>query len=550
MTNPVSLTLQGVCFQLPDGRALLSDLHEVFDDRRTGLVGRNGVGKSVLARILAGELSPTAGRCLRQGRVHYLAQQAAPQPGQTVAGLAGMQDAISALQRIEGGSTRQEDFDAVGERWNLRERLQQELAASGLRHLRHDTPAVQLSGGEAMRAALAGAFLSEADVLILDEPSNHLDREHRQALRERLQRWTGGLIVVSHDRELLETLERIVELSALGLHSYGGAYGFYVQTRAEEREKAQAVLDHRKAERRREERALLEQRERLEQRLSRGARQAAWANQAPILLGRQKERSEASSGRLRARQGEAREALAQRVRDAAEQVEESAPVVLFPPGTFAAPACVAELDDVRLPQVKGPTRHLSLKLLRGQRVALTGPNGCGKSTLLRVLAGLLQPMSGRCERQVEAAYLDQHFSVLDPEAPLLAQMLADNPKQAEGELRSRLALLGLDAERVQRPSGLLSGGERMKAALARVIHTERPVRLLLLDEPGNHLDLASLQALEAMLRQYPGTLVVVSHDETSLGNLQLTHRLEPGPRGWAMREWTAADCHAAVKRRG
>lgn len=539
MTNPVSLTLQGVCFQLPDGRALFSDLDERFDSRRTGLVGRNGVGKSVLARILAGELSPTAGRCLRSGPVHYLAQQTTPQPGQTAAGLAGMQPEIEALLRIEGGSTRQEDFDTVGERWDLRERLQEELAASGLPRLRHDTPAAHLSGGEAMRVALAGAFLSGADLLILDEPSNHLDREHRLALREQLQRWGGGLIVVSHDRELLETMERIVELSALGLRSYGGGYRFYAHARTQEREQAQALLDQRKAERRREERALVEQRERLEHRLSRGARQAAEANQAPILIGRQKERSEASSGRLHAQQKQAREALSQRVCEAAAQVEQDAPVVLFPPGVFTAPACIAALEDVCLPHVRGPTRKLSLRLLRGQRLALTGPNGCGKSTLLKVMAGLLPPLSGRCERQVEAAYLDQHFSVLDLAASLLTQMLADQPKQAEGELRSRLALLGLDADRVQRPSGLLSGGERMKAALARVLYAERPVRLLLLDEPGNHLDLASLQGLEAMLRQYPGTLVVVSHDEALLGNLGLTHRLEAGPDGWAMQPWPA-----------
>lgn len=539
MTNHVSLTLQGVCFQLPDGRALFSDLDESFDGRRTGVVGRNGVGKTVLARILAGELAPSAGRCLRSGRVHYLTQQTAPQPGQSVAGLAGVQPVIDALRRIEGGSTRQEDFDAVGERWDMRERLQQELAASGLSHLRHDTPATQLSGGEAMRVALAGAFLSGADVLILDEPSNHLDREHRRALITQLQRWPGGLIVVSHDRELLETMERIVELSALGLHSYGGGYGFYAQARAQEREQAQILLDQRKAERRREERALVEQRERLEHRLSRGARQAAQANQAPILLGRQKERNESSSGRLRAQQDEARERLSQRVRDAAAQVEESAPVVLFSPGTFTAPASVAKLEEVQLPHVQGPTQALSLKLLRGQRLALTGPNGCGKSTLLKLLAGLLPPLSGHCERQVEVAYLDQHFSVLEPGASLLAQMMADNPKQPEGELRTRLALLGLDADRVQQPSALLSGGERMKAALARVLYAERPVRLLLLDEPGNHLDLASLQALEAMLRQYGGTLLVVSHDEALLANLGLTHRLEASPQGWRLREWPA-----------
>lgn len=537
MTNPVSLTLQGVCFHLPDGRALFSNLNESFDGRRTGLVGRNGVGKSVLARILAGGLEPSAGRCLRSGRVHYLGQQPATLPGQSVGSLAGLDRIIAALERIEGGSAREEDFEAVGERWDVRERLHRALSAAGLEHLRQDTPAARLSGGEAMRVALAGAFLSGAEMLILDEPSNHLDREQRRNLLAQLQGWGGGLIVVSHDRELLEPMERIVELSSLGLRGYGGGYSLHAEARAREREQAQALLEQRKAQRRRQERVLAEQRERLEHRLVRGAQQAAQANQAPILLGRQRDRSQASSGRLRARQEEAREALSQRVREAAAQVAEEVPVVLFAPDAFAAPACVAELEDIRLPHLRGPLREVSLKLLRGQRVALTGPNGCGKSTLLKVLAGHLPTQAGRRVLQVEAAYLDQHFSTLDARAFLLEQMLADNPRQSEGELRTRLALLGLDADRVRQPSASLSGGERMKASLARLLYAERPSRLLLLDEPGNHLDLPALQALEAMLRQYPGTLVVVSHDEAFLRRLGLTQRLEATACGWSLSDW-------------
>lgn len=537
MTSPAFLTLQGVGFQLPDGRVLFSDLTETFDTRRTGLVGRNGVGKSLLARILTGEWAPTSGRCLRNGRVHYLAQQVTPQPGQTVAGLAGLQPVIDALQRIEAGGTAQADFDAVGERWDLRERLEEELAAAGLAQLRHDTPATQLSGGEATRVALAGAFLSDAQMLVLDEPSNHLDRDNRRALLAQLRRWSGGLLVVSHDRELLETMERIVELSAQGLRSHGGGYSFYAQARAQERAQAREQLEQRKTERRREERTLAQQRERLEHRLSRGAKQAATANQAPILLGRQKERSEASSGRLRAQQDEAREALSQRVREAAAQLEEELPVVLFAPEAAQAPSRVAELEDVVLPHVRGAQRRISLTLMRGQRVGLLGPNGCGKSTLLKLLAGELLPLAGCCKVQVEAAYLDQHFSGLDAGSSILAQMLAENATLEEGSLRTRLALLGLDAERVLLPSGQLSGGERLKAALARVLYADRPARLLLLDEPSNHLDLPSVQALEAMLRQYPGTLVVVSHDEAFLRQLGLTQRLEAVAEGWRLAPW-------------
>jgi ATPase subunit of ABC transporter with duplicated ATPase domains len=539
MTNTVSLTLQGVSWQLPDGRLLFSQLDETFDDRHTGLVGRNGAGKSVLARILAGELTPTAGSCTRIGRVRHLPQQIAPQPGQTVADLAGVRSIVDALIRIERGGLRQDDFDALGEHWDIRQRLRHALAGTGLDHVDADTPATQLSGGEAMRVALAGVFMSGADLLILDEPSNHLDHRHRAALRAQLQAWRGGLIVVSHDRMLLETMGCIVELSAHGLRRYGGGYSFYAQAEARERAAAQAQLELRKHERRHALRALAEQRERLERRQSRGARHAAHANQAAILLGRQKQRSENAGGKLLVQHEKTRETLAQRVRAAAARAGDAAPVLLsMPHASEPVPDRIAELRDVQLPHVGAATRHIELALNGAQRIGLLGANGSGKSTLLQVLAGVAAPRSGACEVFVETAYLDQRLSLLDAARSTVDQMLAANAGADESAVRTRLALLGLDAGRVQLPVASLSGGERLKAALACALYAGRPARLLLLDEPDNHLDLVAVRALETLLRQYRGALIAVSHDETFLENIALTHRLVATADGWRMSAWS------------
>jgi ATPase subunit of ABC transporter with duplicated ATPase domains len=535
MTHAATLTLQGVGYQLPDGRRLFAGLDEHFDRRPTGLVGRNGVGKSVLAGLLAGTLSPSSGRVLRCGSVFYLPQQIAPLPGQTVGALAGVQQALDALQRIENGSMAPSDFDQVGERWDLRERLAHTLAAVGLSGLRAEVPASRLSGGEITRAGIAGALLSDADVLILDEPSNHLDHGNRQALLDQLRQWPRGLIVISHDRSLLDGMQRIVELSDTGLRSYGGSYRFYAEVRAQERAAALQTLEHRRAEHRREQRHLDRQRERLTCRQSRGARNAADANLAPILLGLRKNRSENSSGRLRARHEAARAASSRRVREAAEAVGEDRGIVLLPPSSASqTPARIAELRDVVLPHVAGATRRLDLSLLRGQRLALTGPNSCGKSTLLRLLSGQLAALHGRCELFVASVCIDQHLSVLDPASSVLDQLLAANRTTDESRLRTQLALLGLDASHIVQATGCLSGGERVRAAIARALYAERPAQLLLLDEPNNHLDLAATQALEAALRQFAGTLVVASHDAHFLDALELTHMLEGGPQGWLL----------------
>ncbi len=534
MTNP-TLTLDGVSCALPDGSVLFSDLHETFDARPTGLVGRNGVGKSVLGRILAGQLEPTTGRCVRNGRVFHLAQQIDATAHDTVAALAGVAPTLAALRRIASGSTAQADFDAVGNDWDIEARLAQVLHAHGLGHLHADTPARTLSGGESMRVALAGAWLSEADFLILDEPTNHLDGASRQAMSDQLRQWSGGLLVISHDRQLLAAMSRIVELSSLGLRSHGGNYAAYVQARAVAQASAQQDLAHQRQERRRETLAMRQADERQARRDARGSRQRKDANQAKILLDRQKGRSEATAGRLRLQHAARRHALDDGVREAARAVQASAGISLhLPAAPPAAPREVLTLTDVRLPHVHGPTRTLSLTIHGRQRLGITGPNGSGKSTLLRVMAGLQAPLDGGCARHVDAVYLDQRLASLDPDASVLQALQAASPLATSAELRTKLAHLGLDAVTILKPSGVLSGGERLKATLACVLYAEPPAGLLLLDEPGNHLDLDATLALETMLQGYRGALVVVSHDATFLDNLQLTHRLQAGSAGWTL----------------
>lgn len=533
MTHATCVTLEGVSYQLPDGSPLFSDLNLHLDQRHTGLVGRNGVGKSVLAHLIAGDIAPTAGRCLRTGKVYYLAQHINHAPGQTVADLAGVQPIINALERIEQGSTAPADFDAVGEQWNIRQQLLDQLARNNLGHLTPLTPTSQLSGGEAMRVALMGAFMSDAELLILDEPTNHLDREQRLALQAQLSHWPKALLVISHDRELLETMTRILELSALGLASYGGGYSFYAQAKAQKQSAAEQQLAHAKLERNRQEQRLREQAEQLERRQARGSKSASSRNQAKILLGRQKERSQNSSGKWQQHQQAAREALSVRVRQAASQVERQQAVFVYAPTTSQHSAAhIAELVDARLPYGFEPLRTLSLTLSRGQRVALLGPNGCGKSTVLKVLAGQVPIPAGQAGVHVKTAYLDQHLAMLNLECSVLEQLQALNRQLTESELRTRLAQLGLGAEQVNRPCAQLSGGERLKAAMACVFYAEQPAQLLLLDEPDNHLDLVSLLALENMLNEFTGTLVVTSHDKRFLDAIGITHRLIASANGW------------------
>ncbi|KAF1067143.1 MAG: putative ABC transporter ATP-binding protein YheS [Pseudomonas citronellolis] len=532
MTQPFTLALRGATFHLPNGEPLFRDLDERFDGVHTALVGRNGVGKSQLARMLAGELHPSSGHCLRQGRIHYLPQRLEPQRYPSVAALAGVQAELDALARIERGDVRADDLDRLDGRWDIRQRLEAALAAAGLEHLAVDTPCVRLSGGECTRVALLGAWLSDADCLILDEPSNHLDRPAREDLREHLQRWPGGLLLISHDRLLLEDMPRFVELSPHGLRAYSGGYARYREAREQEQGAAERELQRRKLERQREVRDLRQQAERQAQRQAQGRRQAQEANQAKILLGRQKARSDNSSGRLAERHAARRGQLDAAVQQAFAQLPESHEVYLqVPASELPEGRQVLLFDDLRVP---GGTCEVPLRLtLAGpQRVALIGPNGCGKSRLLKVLAGELAPLSGSCRVNVPFAYLDQHLAHLDGERSVIELLGERAPATGEAQLRTRLAQLGLPAGRIDLPLALLSGGERVRAALACALYREQPAQLLLLDEPDNHLDLTAQAALEQLLQQYRGALLVASHDEAFLAALGLDGRLCKHATGW------------------
>lgn len=532
-THP--LTLERVTFRLPDGRALFSDLSFTFDPIATGLVGANGVGKSVLARLLAGTLPPTSGRCHGGGRV-FLLPALSGLPQGRVADLAGVGEVLDALDRIAAGQIHDEDFNCVGERWDLREQLRLQWQRSGLpADLQPEDPAARLSGGQAMQVALSGAWASGADWLILDEPSNHLDARRRAQLRDALQRWRGGLLVISHDRELLGQMACIVELDAQGLQRFGGGYTDYVHAKAVHEAAAQAQLDHARQQHRQQQRHARELHERAQQRQSRGARSARDANQAPILLGLQKQRAQASAGRTAQLQAQRLADSAGRLRDASAGVTASAQLVAFAPPSPHASQRVVRLQGLQLPH--GCRAPLDLILQRGQRLAVMGDNGSGKSTLLRVLAGQLAPRAGSCDIGVPAALLDQALATLHAGSSALATLQAACPAIPVADLRTRLALLGLDAARIERPSATLSAGERLKAALACTLYADPAPGLLLLDEPGNALDLDALHALETLLGQFTGTLVMASHDPALLQAMQPTHVLLMNETDWTLRPW-------------
>lgn len=522
-------------YALADGRTLFTGLTLGFGRERTGLIGPNGAGKSTLVRLLAGELATPRGTVQRRGTLAYLPQNFQLAVDGTLADVLGVGERLAALDRVYAAEPEPGDLERVGDDWDLRDRAQAALARFGVCHLPLDRPVTGVSGGEGTRVALAGLMLRRPDFLLLDEPTNNLDAAGRDALYELVRGWTGGLLVVSHDRTLLRLLDRIVELSPGGIRIYGGNYDVYLAQKTAEDEAAARELGSAESALRATRREAQRMRERQDRRDGRGKAQAAKGGAPRIWLGMQRERSEGTRSRLN--DTAERMAADGRTRfDAARaRVEERGRIALDLPSTeLAAGKTVVELDGVsviREGMDRGAPEGVSLRVVGPERVAVAGPNGSGKTTLLHVIKGTLAPSSGTARLGLaadEVAFFDQHARRLRPGASVLECYRERNPAIGETEARHALARFLFEADAVHQPTETLSGGQRLRAALACTLNGWRPPRLLLLDEPTNHLDLDSLAALEDVLNGYDGALVVVSHDRAFLEAIGVERVVEVG----------------------
>ncbi|MBK5534332.1 ABC-F family ATP-binding cassette domain-containing protein [Pseudomonas sp. TH08] len=533
--TPALVSLNQLVFQFDNGETIFDALNLKFDHLPTAIVGRNGVGKSVLARLIAGQLLPTAGTVVSSVSVNYVSQSFVPTPGQTVAEATGAAPILAALERLNLGCASADDFDLIGERWDLPDRLRQLLDGAGLPHIAAGDLTKALSGGQQARIALIGALLSQAQLLILDEPTNHLDSAGRQWLLSSLKQWRGGLIVVSHDRQLLEHMQKIVELTPLGATVFSGSYADFVEQRRRQQAAAQAQLDQARTERQRERTRLQREHDTIQRHAAGSRRNAQTANVASFERTAMKAAAREIMGHVRLGHQARKTDLDSRVRDAYAQVVPDSEVLINLPGSVVpSTRQVCTLLDACLPwlPLEAPSTRLNLAIHGPMRVAISGPNGCGKSTLLKMLATKRLPVSGVCNTYVPFAFLDQQLKILDDQTSIVEQLQAQRTQLDEGTLRSYLAHLQLNAQRATQPCASLSGGERLKAALALALWRQIPAQLMLLDEPTNHLDLPSIQAFERALQTFPGAIVAVSHDHAFLRALNPTHCLTWHPEGW------------------
>jgi ATPase subunit of ABC transporter with duplicated ATPase domains len=509
------LTLDSISLATPDGRPLFDRLTLALGRERTGIVGRNGCGKSTLLRAIAGEIEPASGSVQRAGSIGVLAQLA--DDSLTVAEALGVAHDLARLHRLGSGDGSLDD--ATDADWTLQTRLDAALVETGLPALPPDRRLASLSGGERTRVALARLLIEAPDVLLLDEPTNNLDADGREAVAQLLERWRGGVVVASHDRALLERVDRIVELTSVGITVFGGAWPAFAEARDAARRRAEADLDRASDALRNARRAVQKAREEKARRDKAGRAWRAKGIEDKMFMDAEKQRAENSGSRERHLADRLIDGRTEALEEARARVEVLTPLSIDLPrtGLPGSRELVAFKDVVMVRGARRLFGPLSFEVRGPQRIAIGGVNGSGKTTLLRLITGHLEPTAGNiCRLTDRIAVLDQHVGLLDPAASILDNLRRLNPDLSDNEARAALARFAFRNKAALQIAGTLSGGERLRAGLACVFARPQPPLLLLLDEPTNHLDLTSIEVLETALSGFDGAVIAVSHDRAFL----------------------------------
>jgi ATPase subunit of ABC transporter with duplicated ATPase domains len=531
----MSVVCSHLSFSWPDDVELFSDLSFSVGPGRTGLVAPNGAGKSTLLKLIAGEYRPSAGSVTADGAVGYLPQSLPFTADLTVAAVLGVAPVLDALAALADGDAGEDVFATIGDDWDIEERSRAQLDRLGLDDLALDRRLGTLSGGEVVSLGLAAQLLKRPSVLLLDEPTNNLDSGARRRLYDAIDSYSGCLLVVSHDRVLLDRMDQIAELYRGEIIFYGGNFTAYQETVEAVQTVAEGNIRNAEQQLKREKRQMQEARERAARRSSTAARNVKDAGLPKIVAGKLKRDAQESAAR-------ADDVHARRVDDARSRLDEAERalrddkvIALDLPDTVV-PAGRTVFTGEGLQISRGGRKlfadnGIGLSIRGPERIALTGPNGAGKSTLLRIIDGSLEPDSGMVQRvDGRIASLSQRLDLLAEDRTVAESLAAAAPSLSHTRRMHLLAQFLFRGDRIHLPVAALSGGERLRATLACVLYAEPAPQLLLLDEPTNNLDLVSVGQLESALNAYRGAFVVVSHDERFLDAIGIDRwlRLDSG----------------------
>ncbi|WP_188810141.1 ABC-F family ATP-binding cassette domain-containing protein [Hymenobacter cavernae] len=515
----MSIVVNALSYRHPDGEVLFQNLHLVVArGGKASLVGHNGAGKSTLLQIIAGRIPPSVGEVALEEKPYYVPQHLGQYDDCSVAQVLGIDQKLGALQAILAGDAAPEYFAQLDDDWEIEERAQAAMAFWHLQHLDLGQPMHALSGGEKTKAFLAGALIHAPGIILLDEPSNHLDAESRRLLYDFIQRSKATVLVVSHDRTLLNLVDLTLELTKTAVEAYGGNYDFYKEQKETKLAALQAQLDDKEKtlhQAQQKARDVAEQRHKQE---ARGKAQGLKKALPRIVAGHLKRQAEQSSAQMKEAQSEKINGIASDLKQIRTQIQEQKTLKIdLSQSHLHRGKILVESRSINFAYGEQQLWQspLTFQVRSGDRVRITGNNGVGKTTLLKIMTGSLPPSVGEVfVADFEYFYIDQDYSIIENQLSVFEQLQKFNSRQLlEHELKTVLHYHQFPRESWDRKCASLSGGEKMKLILCCLTVSNNAPDVLVLDEPTNNLDVRSQDVLTQSVKDFGGSVLLISHDQ-------------------------------------
>lgn len=527
------IILQNISYIHPNKDLLFDNISLIVNQHdKIALIGNNGTGKSTLLKIVAGELQPSGGQLNVTSKPYYVPQIFGQYNHLTITQALKIEGKLNALKEILSGNVTDENYVLLDDDWTIEDRCKEALHYWQLTELDLSQRMETLSGGQKTKVFLAGISIHQPELVLLDEPSNHLDVSGRQLLYNFIQTAQNTLIVVSHDRKLLNLLDTVCELSKSGIIVYGGNYDFYAeQKRIENNALNQDIQSREKALRKakEKERETLERQQKLD---ARGKKKQEKAGIARIRMNTLRNNAENSTSKIKSVHAEKIGGISQELQELRSALPDIDKMKFgFDNSALHKGKILFAATDINFSYNTQPLwkENLNFQITSGERIALKGANGSGKTTLIKLILGNIEPRTGTVYRaDNKSVYIDQDYSLIDNKLKVYEQAQQfNNSALQEHEIKIRLNRFLFTKEDWDKPCGALSGGERMRLMLCCLTISNQSPDIIILDEPTNNLDIQNVEILTAAINEYRGTLIVVSHDETFLKqvNIERTIRL-------------------------
>lgn len=524
--------IQNLSYIHPNKDLLFENINlTIQSQEKTALIGNNGSGKSTLLKIISGKLQPTSGSLKVEAEPYYMPQVFGQFDHLTIAEALAISDKINAFREILNGNATEENFSLLNDDWLIEERCQEAFTKWKLNDLDLNQKMELLSGGQKTKVFLAGISIHDAEFILLDEPSNHLDLESRNLLYEFIKSTHKTLLIVSHDRKLLNLLDNVLELNKNGISAYGGNYDFYSRQKQIENNALQQDIHSKERALRKAKEKERETLERAHRADARGKGKQEKSGVARIMLNTMKNNAENSTSKLKSIHADKTSGISQELQDLRSNVRNFEKMKFgFDNSSLHQAKMLFKAEEINYKYNSKAVweNDLELEIVSGERITIKGENGSGKTTLINLILGKIKPAKGEIFRsEIQSIYIDQDYSLIQNELSIYEQAQTFNIEGLqEHDVKIRLNRFLFPKESWDKKCEALSGGERMRLMLCCLTIHQKVPDLIVLDEPTNNLDIENIEILTAAINEYEGTLIVVSHDESFLEQININKHVQ------------------------